>query len=100
MFGMSLSAMSEVFWVYLRNCSGMYDPLFCTLRFDPLKQQAKLYAECISESGAPLPNFVGFMDDAKVFISGPGRNNVNPRSCYSGHKTSHCIVYLTITSLH
>lgn len=98
LFGMVTQTLSEVFWQILVDCKGKFNKLLSTWRVDLLQTRARLYADCIMESGAPLPNCVGFIDGTKIFMTRPGGPNINQKACYSGHKRAHCLVYLTVST--
>lgn len=98
LFGMTTHALSEVFWQVLFDCKDKHDVLSGALRSDLLARRARMYADCIGENGAPLPNCVGFIDGTKIFIARPGGSGLNQRACYSGHKRAHCLVYLTVST--
>lgn len=57
-----------------------------------------MYAKAIHEKGAPLTNCVGFIDCTKIQMSRPGGIGANQRTCYSGHKRFHCLIYQTVTT--
>lgn len=98
MFGMSSQALSEIFWQLLHDFNPMYETLIQLLRMILVQNGVRMYADCISESGAPLPNCLGFMDGTKIFMSRPGGPNANQRSRYMEHKRLHCLIYLAITT--
>lgn len=70
------------------------------LGFRPAMMQgrAALYADALKEEGCPLHTCVGFIDCTKIRIQRPGGHGTNQRSCYSGHKRMHCLIYQTIST--
>lgn len=98
LFGMPTQALSEVFRQVLVDCKDKFYNLLGTWRMDVLETRARLYADCIQDSGAPLPNCVGFIDGTKIFMARPGGRNINQKACYSGHKRAHCLVYITVST--
>lgn len=90
--------MSEVFWETLEKFDGTINVLICTFWNDLVTNRAVTYAQCVSEHGAPLPSCIGFLDCTEVFMNRPGGASVNQRACYSGHKRTKCLNYLTITT--
>lgn len=58
-----------------------------------------MYADCISEIGSALQICLGFMDGTKVSMTRPGGLNVIQNSCYSGHMSRPCLVYISVTTL-
>lgn len=68
------------------------------LRKDLLVERAEMYAAALNGASSPLDNFIGFKDCTKIRMARPGGNNFFQRSCYSGHKRMHCLVYQTITA--
>ena len=57
-----------------------------------------MYADAISHAGAPFDSCVGFVDGERIGISCPGRNGTLQRSCYSGRKSFHFLMYQTLTT--
>lgn len=96
MFGMSSQAMSEMFWQVLDDCTPMYESPFETMGINLLQQWARIHPDWISSNGPPSPNFIGFVNGTIIFMSRLGRPSLNQRSCYSGHKRRHCLVYLPV----
>ena len=97
-FGMRSSALSEVFWEVLEWFVQLRGYLITTLREGFLRDRAASYADAIKNAGAPLDSCVDFIDCTKIKMARPGGQNRNQRSCYSGHKLFHCLVYQTITT--
>lgn len=91
-------ALSKIFWQVLMDCTQMHETIFGSLRTDIVETRARSYEDCIRDNGAPLTNCIGFMYGTKIFMARPGGSNVNRKSCYSGYKRSHCLVYLTVTT--
>jgi len=97
-FGMRSSKMSEVFWEVVECFVENKGHLLTELRVDLIEERAEQYAVAVKEKGAPLDNCLGFIDCSKIEMSRPGGNGTLQRSCYSGHKRMHCLVYQTITT--
>lgn len=94
-FFMHCSAMFEVFWCAMKGFFSRHaHPL--NLRNNLLRELAPLYAECIHNSGAPLPCCIAFIDCTKINMCSLGGPNINQRCCYTGHKRMHCLNYQTI----
>ena len=98
MFGMHGSAMSEVFWEVIEELVETTGGLFERFRSDLIAERAPLYGSPIHQKGAPLNNCRGFIDCAKIQNTRPVGSAVNQRSCYSGCKRFHCLIYLTVTT--
>lgn len=96
-FGLFQSQMSEVFWEVVEKFTDKYSYVL-KLRGNFLRERAHRYAQAIQEAGAPLPRCVGFIDCTKIRMSRPGGHGSMQRSCYSGHKRFHCLIYQTITT--
>lgn len=96
-FGKHSSQLSEIFWDVVENFVDVRGALL-SLRPNILRRRAHLYAQGIVDADGPLDRCVGFLDCTKVRISRPGGPNVNQRSCYSGHKRMHCLIYQTLTT--
>ena len=99
MFGMRSSALSEVFWEVIESFVDGKGYLLRDLREGVLVSWAELYAESIKIIGAHLDSCVGFIDCTKIQMSRPGGHRSIQRSCYSGHKRFHCLIYQTVTTL-
>ena len=97
-FGTRYSHLSEIFWEIVETLVENKGYLITELCEQMLQERAELYAKAIRESGAPLDSCVGFIDCTKINISRPGGSGANQRSCYSGHKRFHCLIYQTITT--
>ena len=95
---MHSSALSEIFWEVIESFVQIQGHLVTYLRQGLLISRAELYADCIKATGAPLDSCVGFMDCTKIKMTRPGDHGSIQRSCYSGHKRMHCLIYQTITS--
>ena len=93
-FGMRSSALSEVFWEVLEK----QGHLVLDLQEGLLARRAEMYAESIHKAGAPLDSCVGFIDCTKIQMSRPGGHSSLQRSCYSGHKRFHCLMYQTVST--
>ena len=63
-----------------------------------LVRREEMYAESIHRAGAPLDSCVGFIDSSKIQMSRPSGHSSLQRSCYSGHKRFHCLMYQTVTT--
>lgn len=98
LFCMTTQVLSEVFWHVLNDCKDIYDKLVGMLRTYITNRLASFYADFVQSNGAPLPNFLGFIDGTKIFMARPGGKNVNQKVCYSGQKRAHCPVYLTFST--
>ena len=98
LFGMHSSALSEIFWEVIESFVQVQGHLITDLRQGLLVSRAELYADCIKAAGAPLDSCVGFMDCTKIKMTRPGGHGSIQRSCYSGHKRMHCLIYQTITT--
>ena len=98
LFGMRSSALSEVFWEVMESFYEAQGHLVLNLREGLLAQRAELYADSIKSAGAPLDSCVGFIDCTKIQMSRPGGHSSLQRSCYSGHKRFHCLMYQTVTT--
>jgi len=98
MMGMRSSALSEVFWEVVESLTSSKGHLLETFRAPLIAQRAEMYAEAIQARGAPLDNLVGFIDCTKIQMSRPGGVGANQRTCYSGHKRFHCLIYQTVTT--
>lgn len=96
-FGMRSSHLSEVFWEVV-ECFVSCRSHVLDVRAAFMRSRAELYAAAIEYMGAPLDRCVGFLDCTKIRMTRPGGANVNQRSCYSGHKRMHCLMYMTITT--
>lgn len=97
-FGKHASALSEIFWEVSMVFYKKLGKLVTSFRADLMKERAEVYAECIFMRSDALPKCVGFMDGTKVRIARPGGRSIVQRSCYSGHKRIHCLVFQTITT--
>ena len=97
-FGMRSSALSEVFWEVLESFYEKQGHLVLDLQEGLLARRAEMYAESIHKAGAPLDSCVGFIDCTKIQMSRPGGHSSLQRSCYSGHKRFHCLMYQTETT--
>lgn len=98
LFGMSSQALSEIFLQLHHDCKTMYETLFGSLWMNLLQNWARMYVDCISESGTPLPNCFRFMNGTKLFLSRSGGTNANQLSCYTRQERRHFHFYLTITT--
>lgn len=96
-FGFFSSQLSELFWdmvdLLIERVGHLLD-----LRGAFLRSRAALYASAIKDAGAPLERCVGFVDCTKIRMSRPGGGGANQRSCYSGHKRMHCLIYQSLTT--
>ena len=97
-FGMRSSALSEVFWEVVETFIETQGHLITDLRQAFLASRAELYANSIKNAGAPLDSCVGFIDCTKIQMCRPGGHGSIQRSCYSGHKRYHCLIYQTLTT--
>ena len=55
--------------------------------------QLQVYADAISEYGAPLENCFGFIDGSLRPICRPGQNQ---RVVYNGHKSVHALKFQSV----
>lgn len=72
LFGMPSQTLSEVFWCITKRFRETCGVLTESLRPDLLVPRARMYADCIREKGAPLPNCIGFIDATKIMMTRPG----------------------------
>lgn len=98
MFGMPYYTLSEVFWEALEMFIDQWGHVLTNVNVELLAERADMYAQAISNEGAPLDSCFGFMDCTKLEMSRPGGDGAMQRSCYSGHKRFHCLVYQSITT--
>lgn len=92
---MHFQALFDVFWKVLLNCGEKYNSIPGNLCAHIFHSRAEMYESCVHSSGAPLPKCVGFIDVKKIFMARLGGPNTNQKACYSGHKRSHYLIYLT-----
>lgn len=97
-FGMRASALCEVFWEVVESFVEARKHLLEVFRSGLMGRRAEIYSAAIKERGAPLENCVGFIDCTKIQMSRPGGSGAIQRSCFSGHKRFHCLVYQTVTT--
>lgn len=97
-FGMRTSALSEIFWEAVEGFVESKGNLIRDLRENLLRERAALYSNAVSSRGAPLESCVGFIDCTKIRMTRPGGHGSMQRSCYSGHKRMHCLIYQTVTT--
>lgn len=97
-FGLRCYVLSQVFWEALEGFLRDWAHILETFRSDLMEERAGLYAQAITDNGASLDCCVGFVDSTKIQMSRPGGPSANQRSCYSGHKRFHCLMYQTITT--
>eukprot|EP00171_Calliarthron_tuberculosum_P007558 IDg7558t1 len=97
-FGMRASALCEVFWEVVESFVEARKHLLEVFRSGLMGRRAEIYSAAIKERGAPLDNCVGFIDCTKIQMSRPGGSGAIQRSCFSGHKRFHCLVYQTVTT--
>ena len=98
LFGMRSSALNEAFWEVLESSYEAQGHLLLDLKEGLLVQRAEMYADCIMNAGAPLDSCVGFIACTKIKMTRPGGHGGLQRSCYSGHKRFHCLIYHTVTT--
>ena len=65
---------------------------------DFISERALHWAKAIHEKSAPFDNCIGFIDCTKIEMCRSGGERSMQRSCSSGHKRMHCLVYQTITT--
>eukprot|EP00171_Calliarthron_tuberculosum_P021988 IDg21988t1 len=95
---MHASALSELYWEVATSSYNGLKHLVTSFRADLIHERAELYASCIKAVGGKLDRCVGFMDGTKIQMVRPGGASTLQRSCYTGHKRFHCLVYQTITT--
>ena len=98
LFGMSSCCLSEIFWETVESFVSNHGHLVTEFKTALMRDRAQVYADSVSEKGAPLDKCVGFMDCTKIRMERPGGENSMQRSCYSGHKRMPCLIYQTITT--
>ena len=98
LFGMRSSTLSEVLWEVLESFYEAQGHLLLDLKEGLLVQRAEMCADSITNAGAPLDSFVGFIDCTKIKMTRPGGHGGLQRSCYSGHKRFHCLIYQAVTT--
>lgn len=72
--------------------------ILLNVRRNFLRERTRSYADGIKAAGALLWNRLGFIDCTKIRINRlQGHGNLQ-RSCYSGQKRFHCLMYQTLTT--
>lgn len=97
-FIMTRHTLWEVFWEAVEEFTHQWGNLLDTFRSDLITERAQLYADPIKDCGATLHSCIGFIDCTKIRIGRPGGPGKVQRSCYSGQKRAHCLIYQTITT--
>ena len=82
MFGMTSSAMSEVFWEVVETFQSNCAKLITQFRSDIIGNWAALYAQAVRDLDAPLDNCVRFMDCTKMKMYRSGGTGAFQRSVY------------------
>lgn len=98
MFGMRSSALSEVFWEIIEAIIESKVHLLKTFCPSQMDSNAAKHASSVHEKGAPLDNRVGFVDCTKIQMCRTGGRTIMQRSCYSGQKRFHCLIYQSMTT--
>lgn len=93
-FGMYSSKMSVIFWEQAELLNSKYGNLL-ELRILMLRERSEICATAIVDAGVTLDSCVGFIDGARIVISRPGGSYIQKRSCFSGHKRFHCLMFRT-----
>lgn len=96
--GMRASEIYEVFWTVVNSFVEANKHLPDTFRSSLVFRRAAMYAMAIHNAGSPLDNCVGFIDCTKIQMCRPGGPEANQRTCYSGHKRFHCLIFQTVTT--
>lgn len=65
-----------------------------TFRTQFIRERAEIYADDRKDNGELLD----FIDGNKIQMTRSSGSNYFQRSCYSGHKRFHCLIYQTITT--
>ena len=97
-FGMRSYALSEVFWEVLESFYEKQGHLVLHLQEGLLVRRAEMYAERIHRAVAPHDSFACFIDCTRIQMSRPSGHSSLQRSCYSGHKLFHYLMYHTVTT--
>lgn len=90
---MHTSGLSEVFWEVALCAYKELHELITTFHSDLMQECASLYPRSIHDAGGELERCIGFMDGTKIQMARPGSASIVQRSCYSGHKGVHCLLY-------
>lgn len=98
-FCMRHSKMREVFWEEIKCFMNAQRVLQRTLKTDLRQERTAMYEDAIKEKGALIATCFGFIDCTKIWKNRSRGAVSMQRSCYSGHKQIHCLVYQTIKTL-
>ncbi len=89
--------MSEIFWKLEELFNENFIHLL-ELRETFVRDRWTAYAQEISDAGAPLENWIGFINCTRIKIVRPGGENAFQQVCFSGHKKFHCLTYQSPTT--
>ena len=89
--------MSEIFWENLEPFYEKFKGLL-ELRGELLKERSQICADAIRDAGAPLHDYVGFIDCNKIRTSRPSKCDLSQRAYNSGHKRIHYLIYQIFTT--
>lgn len=96
LFGKSAPALSKIIDYMLNHIYNNFGHKLSNLRnLHWLNlDRFQLYANAISQKGAPIPNWWAFIDGTARSICKPSENQ---EAYYSGHKRHHCVKYQALT---
>lgn len=96
-FGKFISQQSEIFWELIELFIEKFGRLL-DLNGNFLAERSHMYSNALVEAGSMLPDCVGFLDCTKIQMKRPGGGQIFQRSCFSGHKRFHCLIYQTLST--